>query len=111
MVLVSDAMSGASSEPGRFRLGERFIEVEGGVAQTADGTIAGSLLSLDQAIRNVVGWGIPLESALAAATEHPAQSVGRPELASLVPGSKADVVVLDDRLEIKTVLVGGRPCR
>jgi N-acetylglucosamine-6-phosphate deacetylase len=58
-------------------------------------------------VRNLVALGAPLESALAAASEVPARIAGRPDLGTLEPGSVADVVVLDDRLEIVRVLVDG----
>jgi N-acetylglucosamine-6-phosphate deacetylase len=59
-------------------------------------------------VRNLVSLGASVEDALAAATSVPAQIAGRPDLGTLAPGSAADVVVLDDRLEIVRVLVRGR---
>ena len=59
------------------------------------------------AVRNLVALGASLESALAAATALPARIAGRPELGTLAPGSVADVLVLDESLEIERVLVGG----
>ena len=60
-----------------------------------------------EAVRNLVALGAPVEAALAAATAVPARIAGRPELGTLETGSAADVVVLDDSLEILRVLVGG----
>jgi N-acetylglucosamine-6-phosphate deacetylase len=59
------------------------------------------------AVRNLVALGASVEAALAAATEVPARIAGTPELGTLAPGSVADVVVLDDSLEIVRVLVRG----
>jgi N-acetylglucosamine-6-phosphate deacetylase len=59
------------------------------------------------AIRNLVTLGASVEAALSAASALPAQIAGRPELGTLAPGSVADVVVLDDSLEIQRVLVRG----
>jgi N-acetylglucosamine-6-phosphate deacetylase len=59
------------------------------------------------AVRNLVALGATVAAALAAASEVPARVARRPELGTLAPGSAADVVVLDDRLEILRVLVGG----
>jgi N-acetylglucosamine-6-phosphate deacetylase len=59
-------------------------------------------------VRNLHSLGIPLEEALAAASAVPARIAGRPDLGRLAPGAPADVVVLDDALEITRVLVGGR---
>jgi N-acetylglucosamine-6-phosphate deacetylase len=58
-------------------------------------------------VRNLVALGAPVDAALGAATEVPARIAGRPDLAQLQPGARADVVVLDDNLEIVRVLVGG----
>jgi N-acetylglucosamine-6-phosphate deacetylase len=60
-----------------------------------------------EAVRNLVALGAPLASALGAASEVPARIAGRTELGQLEPGAAADVVVLDDRLEIVRVLVRG----
>ena len=59
------------------------------------------------AVRNLHGLGVPLEDALRAAAEVPARVARRPDLGRLVPGAPADVVVLDDRLEVRRVLVDG----
>jgi N-acetylglucosamine-6-phosphate deacetylase len=59
------------------------------------------------AVRNLVALGAPVEDALAAASAVPARIAGRPELGTLAPGAQADVVILDDSLEIVRVLVRG----
>ncbi len=61
-----------------------------------------------EAVRNLHGLGVSLEAALAAASAVPARIAGRPDLGRLAPGAPADVVVLDDRLEVRQVLVEGR---
>jgi N-acetylglucosamine-6-phosphate deacetylase len=60
-----------------------------------------------EAVRNLVALGAPVDAALSAATEVPARIAARPDLGTLQPGSRADVVVLDDSLEVVRVLVGG----
>ena len=72
-----------------------------------DGTLAGSVLTLIEAVRNLHELGAPLELALTAASAHPASVVGAHELGRLTIGGPADIVVLDDRLELRRVLVGG----
>jgi N-acetylglucosamine-6-phosphate deacetylase len=57
------------------------------------------------AVRNLVALGAPIEAALAAASEVPARIAGRDELGTLAPGAGADIVVLDDGLEIVLVFV------
>ena len=60
-----------------------------------------------EAVRNLVALGAPLAAALSAASTVPARIAGRTDLGRLEPGSAADVVILDDRLEIVRVLVAG----
>ena len=85
------------------------ITVRDGVARRADGVLAGSTCTLLGAVRNLHALGVPLEDAVAAATLVPARVAGRPELGTLRPGALADIVVLDDRLELQDVLLAGRP--
>jgi N-acetylglucosamine-6-phosphate deacetylase len=72
-----------------------------------DGVLAGTVLTMIEAVRNLHALGIPFEDAVGAATAVPAQILGRPDLGVLEPGGAADVVVLDDRLDILRVVCGG----
>jgi N-acetylglucosamine-6-phosphate deacetylase len=92
---------------GEYAFGGRPVVKAGGAVRLGDGTLAGSALRLDQAVRNVVALGVPLAEAVAAASTRPARLVGRPDLGRLVPRAPADVVVLDDALEVQRVLVDG----
>jgi N-acetylglucosamine-6-phosphate deacetylase len=106
--LVTDATAGAGGDPGSYQLGDVAIEiVDGGVPVRGDGVLAGTVLTMLEAVRNLHALGIPFEDAVGAATAVPARIIGRPELGVLEPGGLADVVVLDDRLEIVRVLCGG----
>jgi N-acetylglucosamine-6-phosphate deacetylase len=107
MALVTDAIAAARAGDGSYTLAGVDFEVEDGVARNADEVLAGSTVCMIDAVRNLVALGAPLHAALAAATEVPARIAGRPELGTLVPGSEADIVVLDDGLEIVRVLVRG----
>lgn len=109
-VLVSDAMAAAGCGDGRYRLGERAVVVHDGVARDGSGVLAGSVASLAGCVREAVRCGASELDALAAATSRAAQLLrtGPPDLGVLRPGAPADVVVLDDRLEVQRVLVGGR---
>ncbi|HZB76577.1 MAG TPA: N-acetylglucosamine-6-phosphate deacetylase [Solirubrobacteraceae bacterium] len=107
LALVTDAAAAAGAGDGSFTLGGRPVRAEGGVVRDAGGRLAGSALTMHTAVRRLHALGIPLAGALAAATMVPAAIAGRPELGTLAPGSPADVVVLDDRLEVVAVLVGG----
>jgi N-acetylglucosamine-6-phosphate deacetylase len=106
--LVTDAAPAAGMGDGEFVLGGRRIEAEDGVVRGPEGQLAGSALTMIEAVRNLHSLGVRLEAALGAASEVPARVAGRPDLGRLAPGAPADVVVLDDRLEIRQVLVDGR---
>lgn len=106
--LVTDAIAAAGIGDGTYHLGGVAVEVRDGVARREDGTLAGSTLTMISAVRNLHSLGAPLPAALAAASAVPARVLDRADFASLRPGGTADAVVLDDRLEITDVLVGGR---
>jgi N-acetylglucosamine-6-phosphate deacetylase len=107
VALVTDAIAAAGAGDGNYRLAGVDFEVENGIARRADHVLAGSTVPMIEAIRNLVALGAPVEAALAAATEVPARIAGRPDLGALEPGARADIVVLDDNLEIQRVLVSG----
>lgn len=107
LVLITDAIEAAGLGDGIYRLGDRAVHVRGSEARLADGTLAGSVLSMDQAVRNLVSLGASLEFALAAASRNPARLLGRGDLGELQVDAPADLVVLDDRLEVRRTLVGG----
>ena len=107
VALVTDAIAAAHAGDGAYTIAGVDFEVSDGVARNADSVLAGSTVCMIDAVRNLVALGASVESALAAATALPARIAGRPELGTLTPGSPADVVVLDDSLEIVRVLVRG----
>ena len=105
--LVTDGVAPAGLGPGHYRLGDREIEAGPDAVRLADGRLAGSLLTLDTAVRNLVAAGAPLAAAMDAASGAPARLLGRPDLGALRPGAPAHVVVLDDDLRVTRTLVGG----
>jgi N-acetylglucosamine-6-phosphate deacetylase len=108
VALITDAMAGAGAGGGTFRLGDVEVEVEdGAVPMLEDGTIAGSVLTMIDAVRNLHVLGVPFERAVDAASAVPARLLGLTDIGVLAPGGPADVVVLDDRLEIQSVLCAG----
>jgi N-acetylglucosamine-6-phosphate deacetylase len=107
LALVSDATAGAGVGGGSYQLGDVAIEVADGVPMREDGVLAGTVLTMIEAVRNLHALGISLEDAVGAATAVPASIVGRSDLGTLEPGGAADVVVLDDRLDIVNVLCAG----
>jgi N-acetylglucosamine-6-phosphate deacetylase len=107
VALVTDAIAAAHAGDGTYTIAGVDFEVEDGVARNAERVLAGSTVCMIDAVRNLVALGAPLEAALSAATALPARIAARPELGTLAPGTVADVVVLDDSLDIRRVLMHG----
>lgn len=105
--LITDAVEAAGLADGTYRLGDRTVHVEDGAVRLADGTLAGSALTMDTAIRNLVAYGVSFADAVDAATRIPARLLGRADLGLLRPGARADVAVLDDDLRVRRTLIGG----
>ena len=84
------------------------MQVRDGAVRNDDGTLAGSALTLDRAVRNACALGIDPAAALTAATRTPADLLGRRDLGRLEPGGRADLVVLDDALDVCDTLLAGR---
>ncbi|GGK82340.1 N-acetylglucosamine-6-phosphate deacetylase [Mangrovihabitans endophyticus] len=107
--LVTDAMDAAGMPDGRYDLGGQGVEVTDRVARlTRDGSIAGSTLTMDAALRNAVGAGIPLEDAAAMAATTPARALGlRGQVGAIEAGLRADLVVLGPDLSVKRVMRRG----
>lgn len=110
LVLVTDAVAAAGAPAGDHTLGGTVpIHSDGGTVRTGGGALAGSTLTMLDAVRNSHALGVPLAAALRAATEAPARMACRPDLGRLAPGVRADLVVLDDSLELRQVLLDGEP--
>jgi N-acetylglucosamine-6-phosphate deacetylase len=108
IVPITDAISAAGRPDGEYWIGDRRVTVRSTVAALEDGTLAGSVLTMDQAVRNFVELGATPEEALDGVARVPATLLGRNELGVLAPGTPADIVVLDDGLRVTRTLVGGR---
>ena len=108
VALVTDMMAAAGMPPGRYRLGEQPVEVDEDSARLADGTLAGAVLTLDRAVRNVVRWtGVNAAGALRMATEVPARLLGLSDRGQLIKGAVADLALFDDDLHVMAAIVGG----
>ena len=106
--LVTDAAPAAGMGDGEFVLGGRKVHAADGVVRGPEGQLAGSALTMIEGVRNLMSLGVSLQDALRAASQVPARVAQRPDLGRLAPGSPADVVVLDDRVDVIRVLVDGR---
>ena len=111
IVLISDSMEACGLEDGQYSLGGQEVTVKGNLAILTElGNIAGSVTNLMNCMRKAVKeMGIPLESAVKCATANPAKAIGIfDKYGSLIPGKQADVVLLDEDLEIKYNVKSGK---
>ncbi|MGK5442072.1 N-acetylglucosamine-6-phosphate deacetylase [Micromonospora sp. URMC 105] len=107
--LITDAMAAAGMPDGDYELGGQAVTVADGVARLArDGSIAGSTLTMDAALRHAVAAGIPITDAVRMVATTPARAIGLGDrLGALQVGLRADLVVLDDELNVVRVMRGG----
>lgn len=106
--LVTDAIAAAGLPPGTSQLGLREVTIRDGAARLPDAeTLAGSVLTMDRAVRNLRAKGAPLAAAVHAATRAPSHLLERPDLGRLTVGAPADIAVLDDANEVVRTLVAG----
>ncbi|PSC06144.1 N-acetylglucosamine-6-phosphate deacetylase [Alsobacter soli] len=111
LMLVSDAMSSVGAEADRFVLMGREVRLQDGRLTTAEGTLAGAHLAMDQAVRNAVSlMAVPIEHALAMAARIPATFLGLGhELGRIAPGYTASLVALDQNLDVIGTWIAGQP--
>lgn len=107
IALITDAIAAAGVGDGEYALGELDVTVRDGVARlTHGGSIAGSTLTQDVALRNTVAAGVPLVDAVAALTSVPARALGL-AAGTLDVGARADLVVLSSDLDVDAVMASG----
>ena len=108
VILISDGTAATGMPDGKYRLGEMEVTVSGGVCRNSEGKLAGSALTLDRSLRNIVKLGIPLGDALRMLTLNPAKLLGLEfKKGSLRPGVDADILLLDSALNITQVYTRG----
>jgi N-acetylglucosamine-6-phosphate deacetylase len=108
LVLITDAIRASGMRDGSTELGGRPVTVIEGAARLPDGTLAGSMLTMDAAVRGAVAAGVPLEAALFAASTAPARYLGFAGRGVLEAGARADLVVLTPDLKVRAVVKAGR---
>lgn len=108
LLLITDAIRAVGLGDGSTSLGGQEVRVQDGKATLADGTLAGSVLTMDRAVRTAVAMGVAPERALRAATEAPAAYLGLRDRGRLVEGVVADVLRLSPGLELLGVWRAGR---
>jgi N-acetylglucosamine-6-phosphate deacetylase len=105
--LITDAIEAAGCGPGTYRLANRTVHVAEDGARLESGTLAGGVGTMDRALRDLERLGASIPEAAHAASGAPALAAGRADLGVLRPRGLADVVVLDDALQVTRTIVGG----
>lgn len=108
LLLITDAIRACGLPEGETELGGQRVLVRGGAARLPSGTLAGSVLTLDAALRHAVGAGLPLPRASRMASGAAADYLGLPDRGRLEEGLRADVVALDGELRVCGVWTAGR---
>ena len=108
VLLVSDGIAATGMPDGKYRLGNFEVSVKDGVARNGEGKLAGSTLTLDRALRNVVALGVPLQDAVRMATVLPARRLGLAGKKGIIAvGADADLVALTSDLRVAGVMTRG----
>lgn len=109
VLLITDAMMAADMEDGVYELGGQTVYVRQGAARLAAGNLAGSTLTLDRAVKNVMRFaGLPLERAVEMASANVADALGLTDCGRICAGLRADLCLLDGELNVSKTLVGGK---
>jgi N-acetylglucosamine-6-phosphate deacetylase len=110
VILISDGISATGMPDGKYMLGGFEITVSGGVCRNSEGKLAGSTLTLDRALRNIIGLGASLSDALRMLTLNPATLLGIEHKKGILhANADADIVLLDESLQVTQVLTRGLP--
>lgn len=110
IALVTDSMRAKCLSDGVYDLGGQSVTVKGNIASLSDGTLAGSVLKMNASLQNLIEFtGCSVFDTFKMASENPARALGLyPQKGSVTVGSDADLVVLDDQLNVKLTLVEGK---
>jgi N-acetylglucosamine-6-phosphate deacetylase len=114
MALISDAIMPAGLGDGEFSLWGETITVRNGRTSLArdagEDTIAGSVITMRQALKNIIGLGVPVHEAVRMATLVPARVAGiKSEYGSIEEGKRADLIAFDDDFAVRFSMADGRP--
>lgn len=108
MILISDSINPTGLPDGEYVAGGLPITVKDHKAFLADGTLAGSTITLFDAVKNAIAFGVPEEIAILSATLHPAKAVNlQDQVGSIAVGRKADLLLVDDSFDLKKVYLRG----
>jgi len=108
-IIVSDSMRAAGLPDGVYDLGGQNVNVKNGQARLSDGTIAGSTTNIYEEVKNLIRFGVPFRQVIKAATINPAKAIGEDgKIGSIEVGKSADLLVLDNALNLRLVIVQGK---
>ena len=109
LILVTDAMEAAGMAPGDYELGGRRVHLEDGAVRLPDGTLAGSALTMDEAVKNAAEFlGVSLTEAVLMASEVPASALNLEGKGRIAAGCDADFVLLDAQGTVLETIVAGQ---
>jgi N-acetylglucosamine-6-phosphate deacetylase len=110
VILITDSLRGAGLPDGEYNIGGRTIRIQGGAARLPDGTLAGSVLTMERALQNVMrSCDLPLEAALPMSALNAARAIGlEARKGSLEPGKDADLTLLDEDGQVRLTCVAGK---
>lgn len=106
LTLISDSIRPAGLPDGDYESGGLPVYLRDGAARLKDGTIAGSTATLWHCVKTACRFGIPVDDAVRMATATPAEMLGIPK-GKIAPGYDADLLIIDDEMEIDRVIIGG----
>ena len=109
-ILITDAIRATGMPDGSYALGDQQVQVKDGIARTEVGGLAGSTLTMDRALQNMMKYaGLSLQQALPMATRVPAEALGlNQQKGQIAPGFDADIVVLDESCQVRLTMVAGQ---
>jgi N-acetylglucosamine-6-phosphate deacetylase len=108
IVLITDALKPTEQKTGPLFANNEEVVIEGEIfRRKADNVIAGSSLTMIRGIKNLVSWGVAIETAVKMASANPASVLGIPRLGNLIPGWAADAVVFDKQYNVLITIIDG----
>jgi N-acetylglucosamine-6-phosphate deacetylase len=109
IILVTDAMGAMGMPPGKYKFTGFEITVDPSSARLSDGTLAGSILTMDKSLQNMISWlQLKLEDVIPSLTSTPASLLGIPNKGNLVSGADADLVLLTETGQVLKTWIGGQ---